>query len=207
MSLANTKCIQTAVKVSLGPHRQTKDIQHLCCLLTCWCKSRRMAVMLSSRGEQTTQRRWNPLTAKWEKKDRKRECLVPSSCLVFYLFFPRLSLTKGKQQWTTWFTRGQRKVSFTHRVQTFPFFLPRSQVGRSQMLQADTRCHFWLKRWKVGEFLLPSISGWSRLAQDLLLQLKLNVTHHFKAVITVLEVVFLPSGSAYWMLCLLCNLS
>lgn len=110
--------------------------------------------MLSSRGVQTTQRRWNPLTAKWEKKDRKRECLVPSSCLVFYLFFPRLSLTKGKQQWTTTGSQEDRGKSPSHiepRLFFFPFFLYRSQVGRSQMLQVRHQMSLVvdLKRWRT----------------------------------------------------------
>lgn len=72
--------METAVKVSLGPHRQTKDIQHLNCLLTCWCQSWEPAVM-PSQGVQITQRRLNPLAAKWEKKGSKR--VLDASCLIF----------------------------------------------------------------------------------------------------------------------------
>lgn len=75
------KHMEAAVKVSLGPHRQTKDTQHLNCLLTCWCQSRKLAVM-PSQGVQTTQRGLN-LSAKWEKRNTPWVLL-----LLLFLFVP-----------------------------------------------------------------------------------------------------------------------
>lgn len=156
--------MQTAVKVSLGPHRQTKDIPHLSCLLTCWCKSRKPAVM-SSRGVQTTQRRLNPPRCQMRKeRQEKRERLMPPSCLSFFICSSLVSVWPKESDNEPPGLQEDRGKSLSHiepRLGFFCcFFLPAVQVSSqnslydsftearsSQMLQAvaaDTRCHFWL---------------------------------------------------------------
>lgn len=76
--------MQTAVKVSLGPHRQTKDIQHLSCLLTCWCKSRK-PVAMSSRGVQTTQRRLNPPRRQMRKERQEKRVFDATLLSDFFI--------------------------------------------------------------------------------------------------------------------------
>lgn len=78
------KHMQTAVKVSLGPHRQTKDIQHLSCLLTCWCKSRK-PVAMSSRGVQTTQRRLNPPRRQMRKERQEKRVFDATLLSDFFI--------------------------------------------------------------------------------------------------------------------------
>ena len=81
--LSQVENMQTTVKVSSGPHTQTKAIQHLSCLLTCGCKSQKLVVMIS-RGVQTTHRKLSPLPS-------QSDAILLSD---FYLFFPHFSLPK-----------------------------------------------------------------------------------------------------------------
>lgn len=101
--------MQTAVRVTLGPHGETKAIQHLRCLLACWCKSCRLP-LVSSWGVQTTQRRLNPLTAKWAERDRNTGGVSGAVLLSDFYFFlfdlNSLHSHQWKKQWATWSTRG-----------------------------------------------------------------------------------------------------
>lgn len=92
------KDMGTTVKVSLGPHRQTKDIQHLSCLSTRGCKSRKLAAHVVQRCANHTEEIKIPLATKWEKEERKRECWMTSSCLISICSSPHFSLTKRKYQ-------------------------------------------------------------------------------------------------------------
>lgn len=173
--------MQTAVKVSLGPHRQTKDIQRLSCLLTCWCKSRKPVVM-SSRGVQTTQRRLNPPRRQMRKERQEKRAFDATLLSDFFICSSLISVWPKESDNEPPGLQEDRGKSLSHieprlcksHSQNSPYE-SFTEVRSSQMLQAvaaDTRCHFWLywKDGKWGSFFYNAAKGWSRWEPSLLFQ-------------------------------------
>lgn len=103
------KHMETTVKVSLGPHTQTKASQHLSCLLTCGCKSQeaggRDIRRCANHTEEIKSTRHHKVKRKGE--EGRVGCHPPVS------FFPHFSLTKKeKNTWNHLFDKRTEKSLF-----------------------------------------------------------------------------------------------